>query len=125
MRLNTLDDNLVTIPNSQFMNNYVASGNAGELGMMIVCKVHTKLDVDIFYIKSFMYEIIATSKYVYLNKPIVININEVEIGFNLAICFTMKAYVLDVKYEKAFETDIMTRVLNEMNKREISRPSSI
>lgn len=125
VRLNTLDDNLVTIPNSEFMNNYVSSGNAGELDMMVACKVHTALDVDILSIKAFIYEIVATSKYVYLNKPISINISETEIAQNLAICFTIKAYVLDVKYEKSFETDIMTRVLDELNKRKIQRPKHL
>lgn len=125
VRLNTLDDNLVTIPNSQFMSNYVASGNAGELDMMVVTKIHTEINADISMIKSFIYEIVATSKYVYLNKPIVINVNEVEIAYKLGICFTIKAYVLDVKYEKAFETELISRVLTELNKREIKRPHQL
>ncbi len=125
VRLNTLDDNLITIPNSELMSNYVSSGNAGELDMMVVCKVHTSLNVDILAIKAFMYEIVATSKYVYLNKPISINVSETEIAHSLAVCFTIKAYVLDVKYEKPFETDIMIRVLSELNKRNIQRPVSL
>ena len=35
VRLQTLDDNLVTIPNSRFITDVVASGNSGELDMML------------------------------------------------------------------------------------------
>jgi small-conductance mechanosensitive channel len=36
VRLVTLDDNLVTVPNSRFVTDEVSSGNAGALDMMIV-----------------------------------------------------------------------------------------
>ncbi len=47
VRLQTLDDNLVTIPNSRFIVDPVASGNAGELDMMVVMPFHLALNADI------------------------------------------------------------------------------
>src|SRR5690554_5624909 len=44
VRLVTLDDNLVTIPNSRFITDVVASGNAGELDMMVVDRKSTRLN---------------------------------------------------------------------------------
>ncbi|MCT4642756.1 MAG: mechanosensitive ion channel family protein [Bacteriovoracaceae bacterium] len=122
VRLNTLDDNLITIPNSQFMSNYVSSGNAGALDMMVVTSFHVAIDEDIDKIKDLLYEIVATSRFVYLSKPITISVNEAHIAESLAIKFTLKAYVLDVRYEKAFETDINSRVLKELSKNKIRRP---
>lgn len=68
VRLVTLDDNLVTIPNAKFINEYVASGNAGALDMMIVADFHTALNVDIEKVKELLYEIAVTSRFIYLKK---------------------------------------------------------
>lgn len=109
VRLVTLDDNLITIPNSKFITDVVSSGNAGELDMMIVVKFHFHASVDIKDVKSILHDIISTSPYVYLKKPVLINVNEELVLGEPAIVITGKCYVLDVKYEKAIESDIYTR----------------
>jgi hypothetical protein len=40
----------------------------------------------------------------------------------LALKFSVKSYVLDVRYEKAFETDIVTRASEVFLTEEIERP---
>lgn len=122
VRLNTLDDNLVTIPNSEFINNAVASGNAGALDMMVVMNIHLALDENIPKVQELLYEVLITSRYVYLAKPVVVLVSEAEVAHRLVLKFTMKAYVLDVKYEKAFESDVYTRAIKELNKLEVRRP---
>jgi len=122
VRLVTLDDNLVTIPNSQFINNYVSSGNAGALDMMIVVKFHMALDENIEKIKDLLYEVVITSRFVYLKKPVAIVVSEVAVSETFALCFSVKAYVIDVQYEKSFETDIVTRAYNEFQKQGLKRP---
>src|SRR5690606_9449559 len=100
----------------------VASGNAGALDMMVVMKIHTSLNEDISRVEKILYEVLITSRYIYLDKPVVIVIQEVEVANRLALRFTLKAYVLDVKYEKAFETDIYSRGIKELNRLNIQRP---
>jgi hypothetical protein len=46
---------------------------------------------------------------VYLKKPVLINVSEELVLGEPAIVLTGKCYVLDVKYEKAIESDIYTR----------------
>lgn len=122
VRLQTLDDNLVTIPNSRFITDVVASGNAGELDMMIITDFHVGLDADLEKAKSIIEEIIFTSRYAYLKKPVTFAIEEVEIGYMLAIRLRSKAYVLDVHYEKAFQSDIVMRVSKRFSEQAIPRP---
>ena len=122
VRLVTLDDNTVTIPNTKFITDHVSSGNSGELDMMVVCHFHTALDEDIDMIRDILNEVVITSRFAYLAKPVIINIDEVEIGMKLGLKFSVKAYVLDVRYEKAFSTDIMTRTTEVFNQRKIRRP---
>lgn len=122
VRLNTLDDNLVTIPNSQFITELVASGNAGALDMMVVSEFYIGLDANINVAKDIIKEVVVTSRYVYLAKPVVIVVQEVVLENILAVKLSAKAYVLDVKYEKAFLSDITTRVSKEFFTRNVKRP---
>ena len=65
---------------------------------------------------------IVTSRYAYLKKPVSFAIEEVEIGDMLAIRLRSKAYVLDVHYEKAFQSDIVVRVSRRFQEQQIPRP---
>lgn len=123
VRLVTLDDNEVTIPNNRFMTDVVASGNSGELDMMVECNFHLALDADIAKARDLLYEIVVTSRYVFLKKPVAIVISEVGIAERLALQVRTKAYVMDVHFEKAFSTDIFLRGTEALRKHGIIRPS--
>lgn len=110
VRLVTLDDSLVTIPNNKFLTDIVTSGNAGELYMQIVMDFYVGQETDVPMAKRIVSEAIRTSRFVYLEQPVVVLVNDViEKGY-LATRLRGKAYVLDVRYEKAFETDVTERV---------------
>ena len=109
VRLTTLDDSMVTIPNNKFLTEVVVSGNAGELFMQIVMDFHVAPEADIKRAKRIVYEALRTSRFVYLEKPVVVLINEVITHGYVATRLRAKAYVLDVRYEKGFETDVTER----------------
>lgn len=123
VRLVTLDDNVVTIPNTRLISEQVSSGNFGALDMMVVTDFYTALGVDIDKISEILHEVVVTSRYVYLAKPVVVVVKEVEVAMKIALKFSVKSYVLDVRYEKAFETDIVTRVNEVFGIEEIERPN--
>lgn len=122
VKLVTLDDSLVTIPNARFINDVVSSGNAGALDMMIVIPFHVAVDADIETAQRLIYETVVTSRFVYLAKPVKVVASEVVIGYNLALQLTAKAYVLDVQYEKDFQTDVVNRVSSAFLAHHIKRP---
>lgn len=124
VRLVTLDDNVVTIPNNKFITEKVASGNAGELNMMVETFFYINLLEDFEKVKTLIYEVICTSRYCYLNKPILITAKEEEVARQLALKIAVKSYVLDVKFEKAFETDIVIRVQKAFQEHKIQRPGA-
>jgi small-conductance mechanosensitive channel len=123
VRLKTLDDNLVTIPNAKFITDAVASGNAGALDMMIVTDFYVALDADVDLAQDIAYETAVTSRFVYLKKPVSITLTEVEIANRLALRIRVKAYVLDVYYEQSFKTGLTKGVLSLFSKFNIKRPS--
>ena len=106
VRLNTLDDNVVTIPNSRFITEMVSSGNAGALDMMVVCDFHVSMGANIDLAESLIHEVVVTSRFAYLKKPVSFVVNEVVVAERLALQIKVKAYVIDVHYEKAFQSDI-------------------
>jgi small-conductance mechanosensitive channel len=122
VKLVTLDDSLVTIPNARFISDVVSSGNAGALDMMIVIPFHVAVDADIETAQRLIYETVVTSRFVYLAKPVKVVASEVVIGYSLALQLMAKAYVLDVQYEKDFQTDVVTRVTRVFLEHRIKRP---
>jgi small-conductance mechanosensitive channel len=122
VRLVTLDDNIVTIPNARFMTDVVASANAGALDMMVCTDFYVALDADLRLARDLVYEILVTSRYIYLKKPVEVAVNERVLAERLAIELKAKAYVLDVKFEKAFQSDIVLRVEQAFLQKGIPRP---
>jgi small conductance mechanosensitive channel len=123
VRLNTLDDNLVTIPNSRFITEMVSSGNAGALDMMVVCDFHLSMNANLELAQSLIHEVVVTSRFAYLKKPVSFVLNEVIVADRLALQIKVKAYVIDVHYEKAFQSDIVKRVSKLFIENTIARPT--
>lgn len=122
VRLQTLDDNEITIPNSKFMSDYVSSGNSGALDMMIVCHFYLSIHADYLLAKKLIYEVVVTSRFVFLSKPVKIVMEEVFVNNQLVLKLSAKSYVFDVRYEKDFQTDIYERTLRMFRKNKIERP---
>ena len=119
VRIATLDDNLVSVPNNLFLTSAVSSANAGALDQMCVFSFDIGCNEDFDLAKQIVYEATASSRYVYLNKPITILLSEGPVpdgAERFAIRIRSKAYVLDGRYESAFATDVSERVLRAFRK---------
>lgn len=125
VRLQTLDDNEVTIPNAKFMSEMVSSGNSGALDMMVVCVFHIDITSDIAKAKRLIYQVVATSRFVFLKKPIKVLVAETYENHQPILKISAKAYVFDVRYEKDFESDVYERGTAMLARHEISRPQWI
>ncbi len=123
VRLVTLDDNLVTIPNSKFLTDAVASANAGALDCMVVVKIHISPDADFDRARAILHEVAATSTYVFLDKPIEVLVSDAFHSNWYATTLTLKAYVFDARYEEAFASDVTARAKRALRAADISSPS--
>jgi small-conductance mechanosensitive channel len=123
VKLNTLDDSMVTIPNNMFLNEVTICGNYGVVNMQIMVDFLIGVDQNAAHAKEIVREAAVTSRYVYLPNPVVVLVNQVVVGDYLALRIRLKAYVLDTKYEKAFETDVTLRVLDEFSQQGIEPPA--
>ncbi len=123
VRMQTLDDNTVTIPNSKFLSDISSSGNFGALDMQVVMDFHIGTDQDMDRACEIIREAALSSRYVFLAKPIVVLVTQTVLGNLLAVRLRLKAYVLDARHEKAFETDVNLRVLRAFTAAEILPPA--
>lgn len=123
VRLVTLDDNVVTIPNNKFLTDITSSGNFGALDMQIQMDFFIGVDQDVALAKRLVGECMISNRYVYLGKPWVVLVNQVVHESYFAIRLRAKAYVLDVTYEKAYETDVTERILEAFGKYGIMAPA--
>ena len=108
VRIVTPDDSLVSVPNAEIVNQSVSNSNAGAVDCLVVVELNLPPDVDLQMAKKLAYEAAATSRYVYLKKPIVVVVQDAyDKGFLTKL--KVKAYVLDTRYESAFASDVAER----------------
>lgn len=110
VRLVTLDDNLVTIPNNKFLTEASASANAGALDCMVVIPFYLGAAEDFARARGVIEEATATSRYVYLEKPLTTLMADEFLGERFVTVVRVKAYVFDARFEKAFASDVTERV---------------
>lgn len=123
VKLQTLDDNTVTIPNNMFLSQITSCGNYGELDMQVVIDFYIGVDQDVQTAKKVIREAAVSSRYVFLPKPVVVMVSQEVIDPYVAVRLRLKVYVLDTKYEKALVSDITLRVLEAFEARGIQPPA--
>lgn len=105
-RIVTPDDSLVSVPNSEIMVQSLANANSGENNCQVVAEIYLPISVDTALVRVLATEAVRVSKYVYLNKPIVIlffhEVREKKTFLKMKI----KAYVFDLRDEFKFKSDM-------------------
>jgi len=125
VRMMTLDDTQVTIPNNRFLTEVVASANAGAVDMMVQIDLLIGIDQDIEEARRLLSEALTTSRYANLNRRWVVTVSEEIRDSYFAIRMRAKAYVLDLHYEKAFVSDVTVRALAAFREAGIRPPAML
>lgn len=125
VRLQTLGDNTVTIPNNKFLSDITSNGNYGALDMQCTMDFFIAPDQDVRRARELAAECAVSSRYTFLEKPVVVHVQQVITENYLAVRLRVKAYVLDTRYEKAFETDVNMRVMDAFAEAGILAPAIV
>jgi small-conductance mechanosensitive channel len=107
-RIVTPDDNLVTVPNAQVADSQVSNANAGELNCQVATDLYLPGWVDEGRVKEIARQAAVSSSYVYLEKPIVVLVKD-EYDEGHLVHLTVKAYVIDTRYEALLASDVTER----------------
>jgi small-conductance mechanosensitive channel len=122
VRMNTLDHNIITIPNNKILTDVTSSGNYGALEMQVAMDFYIGMDQDAKLAASLIREACLTSPYVFLEQPVPVLIKQVILQNHVAIHLKARPYVFDCKFEKPFETDVHFRVLEAFRAHSITPP---
>ncbi|OIO09254.1 MAG: hypothetical protein AUJ52_06700 [Elusimicrobia bacterium CG1_02_63_36] len=109
-RLVTSDDNTITVPNAEMVSKAIANANSGALDCQVVTPVVLPPGTDIQKAKRIAWEAAATSRFVFLKKPISVLVEDAPSEKELRTKLKIKAYVLDTRYEFAFQSDVAETV---------------
>ncbi len=113
--IETPDDNTVAIPNGELMNRAVSNANSSALDCQVVSEIFIPATSDVILAKDIARRAVFSSPYLYLNKPVVvIALNEIH-NRHFMIKLRVKAYVLDIRYEFLFKSDVTEMIVTELN----------
>ncbi len=112
-RFVTDDDSMIVFPNGELMNKAVTNSNGGALDCQVVAELYLPGGTDTAAVIPVFREVAATSKYVYLGKPIAVHAYHETAGPRDLVKFRIKAYVYDIRQEFRFRSDMTERALQE------------
>lgn len=121
-RIQTPDDSMVTLPNGELLNQPISNSNSGESNCQVVAEIYLPITINTEAVRKIAVEAAQSSRFVYLAKPIaVVFFNDIK---HDKLCYKMrlKAYVMDIRYEFVFKSEMTETVLAELLKAGILDP---
>ncbi|WP_414578725.1 mechanosensitive ion channel family protein [Anabaena sp. CCY 9402-a] len=105
IRLQTPDDNTVTIPHNKTWTEAVSNANSGQLEAQVATDFYFDHNVDVEQVIRILYQAAYSSKYTQLNLPIVVVMQEQIWGTQ----FKLRSYPMDARDEFVYKTDLIRR----------------
>ena len=118
VRIQTPDDNTITIPHNKIWTEALSNSNGGALEAQVVTEFYFAHEININLVKKILYRVAQTSKYTALKLPILVVMEEKPWG----TAFKLKAYPLDARDEFIYKTDLITRAKQSFAKHQLTYP---
>jgi len=114
-RIVTPDDSLVSVPNAEVMNQSVSNANVSEENCQVSTEIYLPLTANMEIVKQRALEAAKVSKYIFLNKPIVILFSQESFANKVMLKVKVKAYVNDIRNEFIFKSEITQLLTKEFS----------
>lgn len=122
-RIETQDDDLVSVPNYVFFTEAVANANAGNPEMMVVTEFYVSSEADLERAVGIVEDAVVTSRYIYVSDDCPFSVSMRDRPYYRLI--RVRAYVNDHRHERALVSDITERVLAAFEEEGIEKPRGI
>ncbi len=109
-RITTLDNEMVTIPNSKLLQADIVNASDGLVESSVTTHIYVPSHADLDHIETIVREAVLTSKLTYIKEPVTIAIEDTVQDGEAISHLTIRAYAYDARYEEMFVTDITRRV---------------
>lgn len=118
-RMVTPGDSIITIPNGELIRTSVSNANSGELYCMVITEIFLPAECPVDEVKEIAYKAAISSRYIYLQKPVEVLVENEMHHRRFVLKLKVKAYVLDIRFEFPFQSDVTERILTELRHRNI------
>ena len=105
---------MVVLPNGELMAQSISNSNSGEPNCQVVSEIYLPPYIDTALVRKIAIQSAQVSRYVYLNKPIAVRFKNEIYESRSVLKLRLKAYVLDIRYEFAFMSDMTETVIKEL-----------
>src|SRR5690606_25039913 len=92
VRMNTLDHNIVTIPNNKVLTDVTSCGNYGALEMQVAMDFYIGVDQDAQLARDIIREACMTSRYVFMAQPVPVLAKQVLLQDVVAVHLKARPY---------------------------------
>jgi small-conductance mechanosensitive channel len=117
----TPDENVVLVPNAQVTQGQVINSTSGMPYAQVLIDLYLPGWVDVMKAKSIAYSAAASSRYVYLDKPVVVLVKD-EFRGTFLTHLQIEAYVMDVRYRSLFVSDVTETAKTEFLRHNMLSP---
>lgn len=118
IRLQTPDDNTVTIPHNKTWTNAISNANSGQLEAQVATDFYFDHHVDGDKVVQILYQAAYSSKYTQLKLPIVVVMQEHPWGTQ----FKLRSYPMDARDEFVYQTDLICRAKKAFKRQGLPYP---
>ncbi|MDY6938477.1 MAG: mechanosensitive ion channel family protein [Cyanobacteriota bacterium] len=118
IRLQTPDDNIVTVPHNKIWTEAISNANKGSVEAQTVAEFYFAHNIDVEAVMKILYRVAQTSKYTQLRLPILVIMDEKPWGTH----FKLKCYPIDARDEFVYQTDLTKRAKQAFAKQNFSYP---
>lgn len=120
VKVMTIDNQIVTIPNSSFTTDVVICQNPNKNHLNVVTPFFLNIATDVERATVILKEVVVTSPYAHLGEIVEVLVEHVTFADVVAAKFLVKAHVTNATFERVFQTDIYNRGIKELIKNGIS-----
>ncbi|SMO44926.1 mechanosensitive ion channel family protein [Gracilimonas mengyeensis] len=124
-RIVTPGDSVVTIPNGELIRTAVSNANTGALDCLVVTEIFLPANAPVEEVKEVAYKAVVSSRFVFLAKPVSIMTQNEMHERRFILKLKVKAYVLDIRYEFPFQSDVTELILTELSRRGIIKDEAL
>jgi small-conductance mechanosensitive channel len=115
-RLKTVNNSMITIPNSRFLKTSLENFSNGTMHIQVPIHLYLPIGIDLMKAREIAQAAVKVSRYVNLDHALEVTIsNELQAGRSV-ICLTVYAYINDLAYESLFRSEVTESIICELKK---------
>ncbi|MDV3350023.1 mechanosensitive ion channel family protein [Leptothoe sp. ISB3NOV94-8A] len=121
VRLQTPDDNAVTIPHNVTWTNPISNANSGQLEAQVMTEFYFAHEANTELAVEILYQAAYSSRYTQLKLPVMVVVSEETWATHLKL----RSYPMDARDEYVYKTDLILRIKKACARHQLPYPRTL